>query len=179
VVFGSEATAKNPLLTQITRIAGIVVLYPFLTLLFNRLNLTDGTHKLLPGVEVRALSALFALTNHKGVPDPLHLTLLGLRDDARILVPEPLTVEDHILIEGLLSAVIAQWDALGATSINGLQEVFLIRDGTIAYHATGAHLSVASSSDDMLLDRLPWALGPISLPWMTLPCQVNWRRQND
>ncbi|MCY4179916.1 MAG: contractile injection system tape measure protein [Litoreibacter sp.] len=164
---------------QLTQVAGIVLVHPYLTLLFERLDLLDETKALPSQNHARALAALYALTGYEGAPDPLHLSLLGLRIDKQNLRPATLSDDEIALIDGLLEAVVAQWGALGSTTADGLRETFLIRDGTLSFDATGAALSVAPGPFDMLLDRLPWSVSIVALPWMPLPCHVEWRTEHD
>jgi hypothetical protein len=39
----------------------------------------------------------------------------------------------------------------------------------------GIGLEVAPRTYDMLLDRLPWSISLVKLPWMTAPIHVDWR----
>lgn len=160
-----------------THVAGLVLLHPYLRLLFERLDVLDEDRKLPKSARSRAFSILQAITLSYGPPDPLHYVLLGL-EGRPTLEPEELEPEATTLITGLLKAVIDQWGKLGKTSPDGLRETFLIRPGTLEIREDGAHLTVAPGPFDMLLDALPWALSPVALPWMPAPCHVNWRSED-
>ena len=91
-----------------------------------------------------------------------------------------LTAEEQATTAGLLQAVIAHWTALGATSVAGLRESFLQREGRLVLlspdeQPAAWQLQVQARSFDMLLDRLPWSIALIKLPWMERALHVQWR----
>jgi len=82
-------------------------------------------------------------------------------------------------LESLLKAVIAHWKTLGNTSVAGLRETFLQREGRLT-HEQGElnnhwRLKVKQAPFDMLLDLLPWSYSTIKLPWMEEVLYVEWR----
>jgi hypothetical protein len=105
----------------------------------------------------------------------LNKVLCGVAAEARI--PRRLDIEavEREAIEGLLGAMIQHWGALGNTSIAGLRESFLQRDGTLRLEDGTWTLDVQERAYDMLLDRVPWTFRTIKLPWMPRLIQVDWR----
>ncbi len=89
--------------------------------------------------------------------------------------PLALAEEDAALVEGLLQAVIANWTAIGNTSVPGLREAFLQRPGVLRREAENWRLRVEGRAYDMLVDRLPWSYGTIRHRWMEQPLIVDWR----
>jgi hypothetical protein len=75
----------------------------------------------------------------------------------------------------LLSAVIRHWDALGDASAEALRGTFLTRPGRLSRRGDEDVLQVEARSVDILLDRLPWGIGMIQLPWMGKILWVEWR----
>ena len=75
----------------------------------------------------------------------------------------------------MLEAVIEQWPVLKNTSIAGLREAFLQRNGKLFSKNDKLHLQVEASTLDVLLDQLPWNLSMIKLPWMKGLLRVDWR----
>ena len=75
----------------------------------------------------------------------------------------------------LLHMVTQRWDKLKHTSVAGLRESFLLRDGLLRDHDDRLTLSVSPRAYDMLLDSLPWRLAMIKLPWMPRVLWVHWR----
>ena len=94
---------------------------------------------------------------------------------------EPLASSELQVLEELLKAVIAHWKAIGSTSVLGLRESFLQRDGRLQRQDKSEgdlpvwRLKVEARAFDMLLDRLPWGFGLIRLPWMQGVLHVDWR----
>jgi len=163
----------------ISETAGLVLLHPFFALLFERLKIETVNKALDPAAVPRALGALQFLAGTESSIDPLHRVLLGL--DASLPLPDPEEPEadERDLMEGLLRSVIDRWGRIGSTSSDGLRQTFLQRTGTLRFDEKGAHLRVVPGPFDMLLDGLPWSLGPVSLPWMPRPCHVTWREDSD
>ncbi|MBW4706647.1 hypothetical protein KX928_02495 [Roseobacter sp. YSTF-M11] len=176
----APATTSSQLL--LTRHAGLVLFHPYYKLLFSRMELLTPDNEFRPGQLPRAAAALAALAGDVGAErqiDPLERVLLGVPDDGAMPKPVGLTPEEAALIDGLIRSVISQWAKLGQTSPAGLQEAFIRRAGHLQFDDAGAHLRVDPGPFDMLLDGLPWTLGPtIALPWMTVPCHVHWRDQD-
>jgi hypothetical protein len=99
------------------------------------------------------------------------------------LLPEasPLPDATVSLLEQLLQAVIAHWKAVGNTSVAGLRETFLQREGRLQRDNRPPdepqcwRLRVQTRGFDVLLDRLPWSFQTIRLPWMQGVLHVEWR----
>ncbi|MBU3030126.1 contractile injection system tape measure protein [Paracoccus marinaquae] len=165
----------------VTETAGLVILHPFLQLLFQRLGLLTPQPSIHPEHLPQALATLLALsgTDASRGADPMHRLLLGLPDGAPLILPEPLDDAGRDLIDGLLRSVIAHWGRLGNTSPDGLRQTFLRRGGILRFDEAGAHLRVAPGPYDMLLDGLPWSLTVFALPWMRQPCHIGWRSQDE
>ncbi|MFN8995648.1 MAG: contractile injection system tape measure protein, partial [Pseudomonadota bacterium] len=77
--------------------------------------------------------------------------------------------------EGLLGGIVANWTALGRTSVSGLRETFLQREGRLTLKDDAWHLLVEPHAFDMLLDRLPWSIATLRLAWMDRVLHVEWR----
>jgi hypothetical protein len=167
--------------------AGQVLLAAFAERLFRQLGLLHENRFVDERARARALLCLQALVlGREPSSEPqwvLSKLLCGLAPDALLAVDaEPLDEATHELLEGLLGAVIAHWKALGNTSVAGLRESFLQREGRLTLRAGTAddatpqwQLQVQPRAFDMLLDRLPWSFGTIRLPWMTGVLHVDWR----
>ncbi|WP_133260431.1 contractile injection system tape measure protein [Rhodovulum sp. BSW8] len=174
--------AREAATHSLTERAGLVLFHPYLRMLFDRLGLIEARQIRADGLPRAAalLAALAEATPAPRLPDPLERLLLGLPDGTR---PEPchtLAPAEIALIDSLIRSVIGQWTRLGKTSPEGLRATFIRRRGLIGTDARGApRLTVAPGPFDMLLDGLPWALGPIRLPWMPEALSVIWRNADD
>ncbi|WP_298918489.1 contractile injection system tape measure protein [uncultured Roseobacter sp.] len=163
----------------LTAHAGLILFHPYYKMLFSRMDLLTSKDDLLPDQINRAAAVLNALAGVNDLPgpmDPLHRVLLGMPDGMEAPVPDELSAVELDLVDSLIRAVIDQWARLGQTSPAGLQEAFVRRGGSLHFDDTGAHLRVDPGPFDVLLDGLPWSLGPtVALPWMSMPCHIRWR----
>lgn len=86
-----------------------------------------------------------------------------------------LSPEEKEVCEALLKAVTQQWEPLRNTSVNGLREAFLQRNGRLETEDERYLLRVEKKAYDMLLDKLPWSIGMIKTSWMEKVIYVEWR----
>lgn len=94
--------------------------------------------------------------------------------DSSVTLTEPEMAECN----ALLGAVIANWGAGSAMkplSPRGVRSMFLIRDGLIRARDADLVLRVEEKAHDILLDKLPWGISTVKLPWMESPLFVEWR----
>jgi len=56
-----------------------------------------------------------------------------------------------------------------------LRGSFFVRPGKLSRRGSDDLLQVEARSYDLLLDRLPWGIGLIQLPWMKSILWVEWR----
>lgn len=162
--------------------AGLVICWPFLRTWMGRLELIEGTAFRSPGHVARAIGLLELVAS--GDPRPpeyrlaLNKVLCGLDPDADWLVDElaegPPAANERIECDGLLDAVIARAPILGKMSHDGLRGSFLLRLGMLRRDPAGWLLRVERTGYDVVLDRFPWPIGLVKLPWMPAPMQVDW-----
>ncbi len=159
--------------------AGVVLLHPFLSRLFERCDLTkDGVFKDDIACAQAAHLIHFLAT---GNTEPPEYELLFTRVLCDIPLGTPLPKDVGLSrssleeAEYLLEVVIQQWGALGEVSFQSLQDGFLKRPGKLSAKETGWLLQVEQNTLDILLDRLPWGLSMIRLPWMKELLYVEWR----
>jgi len=164
--------------------AGLVLLAAYLPRLFEHLGWVDGHAWRSPALTERAVHLLqWAATGEAAAEEHtlvLNKLLCGLPLQAPVPFDVLLTAEEQATTAGLLQAVIAHWTALGATSVAGLRESFLQREGRLVLlspdeQPAAWQLQVQARSFDMLLDRLPWSIALIKLPWMERALHVQWR----
>lgn len=155
--------------------AGVVLLHPFLPQLFATLGLVEGDMLTDPD---RALGLLHYLAT--GQPSaPEHVLLLpkllcNLSLEPPTGAPVTLGDAERAEADAMLAAVIDHWDALGSISVDTLRGSFLLRLGRIARRGDDIVLQVEPQSFDILLDRLPWGVSAVRLPWMPTILWVEW-----
>lgn len=161
------------------RNAGQVLAGPYLPRLFERTGLiVDGKFR----DEESAFRGVHLLQYMvDGSLDPpehalvLNKILCGLQPGDPMRSSIALTNDEKDVVDGLLTAIVAHWSALGNTSVQGLQESFLQREGRLTLQEGSMKLLVQGRSFDMLLDRLPWSYKLTRFPWMQAALYVEWR----
>jgi hypothetical protein len=163
--------------------AGLVLLSHYLPPLFDKLGLIRENRLTDDAAVARAIAATHTLvagaTPLVEADLTLNKLLCGVSPD---FLPDfscnadvVFNTEEQTLIDGLLQAVIAHWRALGSTSVAGLRESFLQREGCLSRKDDDWRLLVETRSYDMLLDRLPWGFATIKYSWMPGAIRVDWR----
>jgi hypothetical protein len=161
------------------RNAGQVLASPYFPRLFERLGLLeDGVFRKGDAAQ-KAIHLLQYMVDETMHPPehllPLNKVLCGLEPDTPVLRHIDLLREEKDAVEGLLRAMIAHWKAIGNTSVQGLRESFLQREGHLRLKSGDWQLLVQPRAFDMLLDRLPWGFKVIRHPWMNSTVYVEWR----
>ena len=159
--------------------AGMVLAAPYLPHLFGMLELTDASKfKNASAAERAAHLSQFAVNARCDMPEfqlTLNKLLCGIALETSIVREiQPLASETQA-VEGMLRAMIQHWSIIGNTSIEGLRESFLQRNGILRWRDDGWRLKVETKAIDVLVDRLPWSIAIIKSPWMDLPIHVEWR----
>ena len=162
--------------------AGLVILFPFLPMLFIRLNMLSQDRRSLNSNEskVRAIFILQRLiSNEDREYDEKDLFLNRLLINYPFNEPLPRRVElnqDELnTIDSLLEATKTNWSKMRNTSMRAFQESFLNRTGFIEKTEHEWILTVEERAYDILLDSIPWSYKLVRLPWMENILRVNWR----
>ncbi|MFP5595849.1 contractile injection system tape measure protein [Kluyvera sp. 142486] len=159
--------------------AGLVIASVYIPMLFQRLALTNGGKFVDTSAQLQALFCLQWMTNNTShAPEYqllLNKVLCGVAPSTAIPQQVALPEGAETLIEGLLTALISHWRALGKTSIRGLQSTFIQREGVLTFTPKHWQLNIIPGTFDMLLDQLPWSFQAIKYPWMDIPLFVSWR----
>jgi len=161
--------------------AGVILLHPFLPQFFRTLELTEGDNPAFKdewnrGMAVCLLHYL-AADELRSPEYQLVLPKLLCGMPLNSPVDHTITISAEAQTEGnfLLQAAIDHWGALGSSSPDGLREGFLQRAGKLERRQSRWFLQVERKTLDILLDRLPWGIGVVKLPWMEEVLHVKWR----
>lgn len=179
-----EEPDADPSLGIPLRSAGLVLLHPWLTPLFSALGWIPAQPAQGEPFPAQSLAKALHLLHWlaTGRHDPLEFELgtpkllLGLAPGMPVHVgAAPLDAATLEEGQALLEAMIGHWPALGKISVPGLQTAFLQRGGLL-YLQPGSPplLRLQPESYDMLLERLPWSIGIIRLPWRQQALHVEW-----
>lgn len=160
------------------RHAGIILFYPFLKSFFANLQLLNGKEWKNKEAQYKAVHLLkFLSTGEQKMPEynlQLEKIMCGL------LIEEPIPVnilldENEINeVQQLLESVIEHWKALKNTSVNGLRESFLKRDGILTAKENNWLLQVERKTIDILVESIPWGYSTITFSWNSNLIFVEW-----
>lgn len=176
---GAPARAIEPMLAHGLPVdnAGVVLLHPFLKTYFATVGLLAGKVFRDTTAQTRAVCLLQWLVHGDGAEDEhrmvLAKVLCGLAPDQLVPRSDGPTAAEREEGETLLEHVITTWTALKKTSVRGLREGFLQRDGLLRSTPSGWALQMEAKAWDVLLERLPWGISHVRLPWMTGLLQVE------
>lgn len=160
--------------------AGLALLWPFLPTLFERLGwLTPERRFIGPVPQQRALALLgYLLDGDPRPPEwrlPLVKLLCGLPLDAVFALEDDLSAAELAEADKLLQAVLAHGDGLLGEDAASLREIWLQRPGLLSWRPQAWLLVVERrEAIDGALERLPWTVSWLSLPWMVELVQVGW-----
>jgi hypothetical protein len=158
--------------------AGLVILHPFLSTYFNRLNMIKDGDFINSEFRHRAVHLLqyLAFGTEKNEEHELVLNkiLCNIPIDEPIISEIVMTELEKTVSAELLNAVLVQWDKLKNTSAESFQASFMQRDGALSRIEENWNLKVETRGYDVLLNTLPWGLGMIKTPWMTEFIYVEW-----
>jgi hypothetical protein len=163
------------------RNAGLVLANPFLPQFFRSLDLLEPgetRQRIKPDKLSRAVHLLQHLVDGRLATGeallPLNKVLCGVPlatpVDAEIAASEA----ELSLCDRLPRSMIANWPVLQGTSVTGLRETFLQRDGTLERVDGGWRLRVQHRAVDALVGQIPWNIAVVFLPWMPEPLHVSW-----
>jgi hypothetical protein len=182
---GAPETAQTPLDFTFSNTdalyignAGLVILHPFLYHFFARLTLLEDRQFTDMAARQRAVGLLqYVVSEDPSAPEyllPLNKTLCGMELDDVFDFGPPVTEAEAEECTNLLTAVIANAPILKNMSINGLRGTFLLRQGMLSNRDGVWLLRVERETYDVVLDRFPWTMQWVKLPWMDTPLRVEW-----
>jgi len=158
--------------------AGLVLLHPYLNIFFNALGLLEKRAFKSPAAQDKAVQLLgFLASGETDIPEydlVFPKLLCGLLPEDPVDRFVELTELDKTEANQLLEAVINNWNALGSTSADGLRGNFLMREGKLQWQRDEWRLRVTQASYDLLLNRLPWGISVVRLPWMPWALKTEW-----
>lgn len=160
--------------------AGIIILHPFLKNIFTSLGLMEKDEFKDDFCSQKAVHLLQYLGYHeKEAPEyvqQLNKILCGLNDSEHIDRLIQLSEFEIKEADDLLKAVITHWTILKNTSAEALQQTFFQRSGKLTFNEIDNYwkLQVEKSAVDILMDKIPWGISYIQLPWMKYALVTEW-----
>ena len=157
------------------RNAGVVLLNPFIESLFTKLKVVEDNK--IKNVSKAIQLLHYTITGEQEAEEwnlPLLKILCGIHVEEVIQFSGQLKEEEIKEIETLFNALISHWKILKNTSVDGLRQTFLQRNGRINQYSENYLLKVEQAGPDILIDHLPWGFNCIQLPWMERPLITEW-----
>lgn len=158
--------------------AGLVLFWPYLDQLFKALKLTYNNEFVNEMSRQKAVHVLqyLATGNDDGAEFdlPLNKLLCGLPVTEALDIGAELNAGQKEEADQLVSALIRNWEALNNTTPEGFRTTFVNREGRLVLENNTWTLLVHRETFDLLLDRLPWGIGEVNLPWMNETIYVEW-----
>jgi hypothetical protein len=166
--------------SRLVATAGLCLLWPFLPRFLARLGLLDAAETGFadPPAAHRAVLLLHHLaTGEAEAPEYallLEKVLCGLEPHAMHYPSGAVDKWEMDEASQLLDAAIAHATCFGEITGDGLRGSFLARPGIVSTRDGAWLLRVERRTEDILLDRLPWTMQWVRLPWMQAPMWVEW-----
>jgi hypothetical protein len=158
--------------------AGLVLLHPFISTLFNRAGLTENNQFVTAEARHRGTYLLqyLAFENSAYAEHAMALNklLCGIPMQLPLLPGITLHEKEMEMAQGLLQSVIQQWEKMKNTSVPGFQASFLQRSAVLSQSEESWNMKVEQRGYDVLLQTLPWSFGMIKTPWMDKFLYVEW-----
>jgi len=180
-LFENKKEAKNEIIDRSLYLknAGLVLFHPFLKSLFEQLNWCENEKWHSKTAQQKAVLLLHYLINgnQNYFENELLLNkiLCGFSITEVINTKLKLSKKELEKANSLLLAVIEYWKILGNTSVEGLRETFLQREGKLELSNDGSYeLWVEQKGVDVLLSDLPWGIGLIKTLWMKNYMNCYW-----
>lgn len=156
--------------------AGLVIAAPFLPALLNRLDVVKEVF--ISNKDMAVCITQYLCSGNPEIEEHeliLPKILCGLHSSFPIHTNGFLiTGEVENEVNSVLSSIIEHWSALKGTSVPGLQESFLRREGKLVFHNNRWLLTVEQKPYDMLLKQLPWNISMLQLSWMQHMLITEW-----
>jgi hypothetical protein len=175
---GNEKTEPETVDEIYINNAGLVLLHPFLPILFSKLNLTREDKWIDEDAQCKAMLILQFLADAQTVFPEYELPLNKILCDWPLKESFETKLEidafAQIACEELLEEVIQYWSRLKNTGNDALRKTFLCRMGKLSRANNGWLLQIEQKSFDVLLGGLPWSINVIKLPWMKEILYVEW-----
>lgn len=160
--------------------AGLILLHPYLPHFFGSLGYLNESGMFLS--QEKAAQGAFLLQylyNLQTTQDEEQMLLNKLLCGMQLAMPTPAeyhpTEAEKEWCDGMINALVSQWEIIGAHDVSGFRDTWLWRTGKLTVKADKAKLVVDPKPYDILMDSLPYTLSPAMMAWADKPIYVEWR----
>ncbi|ACU61395.1 contractile injection system tape measure protein [Chitinophaga pinensis] len=158
--------------------AGLVLLHPFFSTYFSRLELLTKGKFNDEKARQKAIRLLQLLVDGQTGHAEHSLMLNRVLCEAPWEQPLDPDIEisdaDKQMAQGLLGAAMQQWSKMKNSSVEGFQASFLQREGQLWQTDEAWILRVKQRSYDIILQTLPWSYGQMRFSWLSKPLYTEW-----
>jgi hypothetical protein len=159
--------------------AGLVLLHPFLPVLFEELGLLNTLKQFVSeDAQQKAAVLLYYLQcgdhQYREWEMTLNKIICGIVPHEPIPDGIMITEKEKEECRLLLLTMVNYWDALKGASPEAVQNTFILREGKITWKEDFWLIQVERTGADILLDRLPWGFGTIKFPWLDQIIYTEW-----
>ena len=158
--------------------AGLVILWPFLFQLFNKLNLVSKKEfKDDDSLQKAIILTQYLCTGRDEIKENdliLNKLICGAPLNQYVNLEIRLEAFEKEICESLLNGVIKNWEKIGNTSVEGLRETFLMREGVLRKTEENYSLFVKKMPFDVLLSTIPWNISMVQNAFMKYRIIVDW-----
>ena len=158
--------------------AGLVILWPFLFQLFNKLNLVSKKEfKDDDSLQKAIILTQYLCTGRDEIKENdliLNKLICGAPLNQYVNLEIRLEAIEKEICESLLNGVIKNWEKIGNTSVEGLRETFLMREGVLRKTEENYSLFVKKMPFDVLLSTIPWNISMVQNAFMKYRIIVDW-----
>ena len=158
--------------------AGLVMLNNYFLMLLDRLGVTKDKAFVSEEAQLDSIHYLqyivTGLTETEESLLTLNKILVGLSPNVPVKSSIEMISEQKELIDGMITAAIQHWTAIGETSVDGFRGNWLVREGILTETEDRWELTVEKRAYDILMTRSPFSFSIIKLPWMSKPLHVTW-----
>ncbi len=158
--------------------AGLVLLNAYFLMLLARLEAVNNNAFISETAQLDAIHYLqYIVTGHTETEESLltlNKVLVGISPFTPVKSSVDMTEAQKELINGMITASISHWTAIGNTSVEGFRGNWLVRDGILRETEERWELTVEKRAYDILMLKSPFSFSIIKLPWMEKPLHVTW-----
>lgn len=156
---------------------GLILIHPFIKTFFEHCNLLNTKTQQLVDPELCAHLLHYIATGKTNAPEYDMIFEKFLCN-----IPANKTINRHIKLsrkhkteaENVIESVKHNWNSMKKSSSALLQNEFFQRSGKLTVTDYDCTLTVERKTQDILLNRLPWGIGFVKLPWKEKFIFVNW-----
>ncbi|MGK0413942.1 MAG: hypothetical protein ACJA1B_002159, partial [Polaribacter sp.] len=158
--------------------AGLILIWPFLSTLFNKLGLLNGRSFIDDASLQKAILVtqyvIFEGDENEESNLVLNKILCGVAPSFFVDTKIELNEMEKNIAKSVLRAVTGNWEQLKNTSMVNFKETFLKREGIIQKVDSNYKLIVEKKPFDMLLRTIPWNISMIQNSFMGFRLIVEW-----